>query len=461
MALARPVSKWACRVTVTEEIPRLAAQALRIASSGPKGPVVLDVPVDVLAREVPAERVSPAGQATAPYPPAPSAQALTEVVRMLNGAARPVMIVGDEASEPGLAHALLQLAEAATMPVFHQRSRSSSMPLGHPLNGNDASRLQLCLENGQDGPDVALLLGVRFGMYLGGRGIDCLPPECEIIHVSSDPGEVGLLRRPAVGMLAEIRSTVQALTMSAEPLASGGLDRSRWAEATTSEAPPTLVVAEPAARGDRNARLHPMVALREVFRCIPPGASIVIDGGEAGQWAHSSLPYRHSFGTLAASGYLGYLGASTGMAIGTAVADPDDLVVLVQGDGAAGFHLQELETMVRRRCRILVVVVNNAMWGMSLHGQEILYGPGRHVISDLPDTSYETIAAAVGMEGSRVSMLADIEPAVASALRTAGPYCLNIDVSGDLTHPGTEAMLKRDDSPNVLNVPYYDNIRLG
>jgi acetolactate synthase-1/2/3 large subunit len=131
--------------------------------------------------------------------------------------------------------------------------------------------------------------------------------------------------------------------------------------------------------------------------------------------------------------------------------------VLVIGDGGAGFHPQEFDTMVRHGLRVVTVVVNNKSWGMSLHGQEVLYGDEAGVVTLLPDTDYHRVAEGLGAFGVRVDRLEDVGPALRSAFDHDGPSCINLAVARDVAHPVTAAMLGTVGAGGTV-IPYYDNV---
>ncbi|HOL38141.1 MAG TPA: thiamine pyrophosphate-dependent enzyme, partial [Rubrivivax sp.] len=165
---------------------------------------------------------------------------------------------------------------------------------------------------------------------------------------------------------------------------------------------------------------------------------------------------------LIGAGYHGCLGVGPGMAIGAALAHPGTPVVLVTGDGAIGFHIQEFETMARLGLPIVTVVLDNAMWGMSAHGQDLIYGRDKRVISTLPGTPYDAVAAAFGCRGERVERLAELAPALRRALDAGAPTCIDVRIDPEQMHPSMPAMVGADHpADNEIMIPYYDNIRLG
>ena len=147
-----------------------------------------------------------------------------------------------------------------------------------------------------------------------------------------------------------------------------------------------------------------------------------------------------------------------GFAIGAQLARPGKRVVQIAGDGAVGFHLQDLDTMVRRRLPIVTVVLNNRVWGMSLHGQQLLYGEDYDAISRLSDeTSYARIAEGFGCHAETVKRAADVAPAMQRALDSGRPALIDVHTDPSCTHPRVNFMLKPIAEGDVV-IPYYESI---
>jgi acetolactate synthase-1/2/3 large subunit len=132
----------------------------------------------------------------------------------------------------------------------------------------------------------------------------------------------------------------------------------------------------------------------------------------------------------------------------------------MSGDGAIGFHLQELNTMVRHWLPITTVVFNNMGWGMSLHGQQALYGEETRVVVDLPDTRYDRIAEAFGLYGERVDNPEEIGAAMRRARATGGPALLDLAIAPEVVHPMMQQMLQPVPEGHT-RVPYYETIPPG
>jgi len=204
--------------------------------------------------------------------------------------------------------------------------------------------------------------------------------------------------------------------------------------------------------------IHPKHAVAAALAECGPTGAYAFDGGEAASWATDAVQVDGP-GRVLSHGYLGCLGIGPGFAIGLQTAFPDRRVVHVTGDGAMGFHIQEFDTMVRHNLPIVTVVLNNRVWGMSIHGQQIMFGPNYNVITQLGDTHYADVAAAFGCLGQRVTELAEIAPAMRRALASRRPACIEILTDPDVIHPVTLSMLgKPIEGSGEVIIPYYENL---
>jgi acetolactate synthase-1/2/3 large subunit len=453
IAALTPVTKWAHRITNTERIPDLTAMAIRHAMSGRRGPVVLELPIDVL--HMPADPrliTNPTGLSVAPRA-APTPEDADAVLRMLAAAERPCIVVGGDACQSQCGAALRAFAEATGIPVFANSKGAGLLPSDHPLSAGSPAGLALLTLTNQPRPDAMLVLGARFGMLLGGRGQMIVPPDARVAQVYSDPAEIGRIRDVDVAIAADSRATLEALLRAA-----GELDWRRdpqWiATATALQTPMAQLYPEP----ESAAGIHPFHAARAVMEVAGPGAGYVFDGGEAASWGGDAVQVDGP-GRVLGHGYLGCLGIGPGFAIGLQRAFPERRVVQVTGDGAMGFHIQEFDTMVRHGLPIVTVVFNNQVWGMSIHGQQIMFGGNYAVISRLGGTHYANIAAGFGCHAERVDHFADLKPALERAFAAGVPAMVEVMTDAAAVHPITVAMLgQAEEGSSDIVIPYYENI---
>lgn len=330
----------------------------------------------------------------------------------------------------------------------------------------------------QPQPDLVILLGARTGFILGGRGGAIVPTsKCTIAQIDIDGGEIGRSERVDLGIVSDIKLAIAALNTE---IASGdkftapeswvrtALGLKAW-RAPHNESEPKI--------DEKNGHLHPYHAVKKFYQALPKGSIISMDGGEASGWALQLLPEASASLSMVATGYLGFLGNGWGYSLGAAVADRSKVVVNLQGDGSAGFHLAELETFGKFNLRILTVIVNNAVWGMSQAGQEMIYGHvtnAKPVSALRPETRYDIIAQGFGVPsrlieatsteagakgGDSFEKSADaISKAVEELVQTGGPGLIDLRVSPTPFQDNTKAMVGATDDPDVIVVPYYDNL---
>jgi acetolactate synthase-1/2/3 large subunit len=458
VGMVRPITKWAAQATRTDQIPHLAAHALRVARAGRPGPVLLEIPIDVLFTPCEEEvRVPPVPAIAAPAPAAGQVEALLE---LLAHAARPVLVAGGGVLHSRAGVALRGLAEDLGVPVFANNKALGVLPWDHTLSGHALSNLFALGATEANAPDLAIFFGARLGMFT--RGEKILNARCKLVQVDLDAAEFNRLRTTDLGVQADCLETATALRAA---LAGRRFpDWSNWA-ARVHQASRWHEHAYAAAESRTPSAVHPYVAVREIVAALPPDAIVCADGGEASQWAELASRPRAA-GQFSGHGYLGCLGIGMPFAIGAQVAHPDRRVVCVVGDGAAGLNIQEFDTMVRHNLPIVTVVLNNKAWGMCVHGQQAMYGANRLVVTQLGDARYEQVAEGFGCHGAFVTAATDVRAAVATALATQRPACVNVIVDVDTAFGSPAAAAARQDAVQAraeetgdIAMPYYEKLK--
>ena len=430
VAIATPVTKWAHRITRPELIPRILARAIRTALAGPRGPVMVDIPWDVLADQVEepdltAEFVGTAGAA----PSAPPA-AVEEILSLLAGAQRPVVLAGSEVARGGAGAELRAFAEAVSVPIladYEGLGLLSGSPAGFGL-----VQSLFGLAAGQR-PDVVVMLGLRFGLMTGHGSGALIPHQARVVQVDSDARELGHLQPVATTVLADPAAVVRQLHETA--LARGQeyrQDHARWWQQLRAHIARRQEMV--AAQVVQDGRIHPYEAVAAIAGSVPAGTVVVADGALTYLWLSETIPAAGVSAYLC-HGYLGSMGVGMGVALGAQAAARDLPVVLVTGDGAVGYSLAEFDTMVRAQLPVVVVVLNNRAWGATLHAQEFMLGKDRIVSNRLENGSYSEVARALGADGATITDLAELAPALAKAIRSQRPTCLDVQVSLDPIPP--------------------------
>ena len=417
VSIARPITKWAHQITTVQQIPRLVAQAVRIATSGPTGPVLLDLPSDVLGAQI-EEIAIPEPIALSPI--APGNEAVTRALQLLREARRPVIMAGVGAWQSACERELREFAESAGIPVFSDFQAHGLLPSDHPLYGGTFHKMADL--TGAERPDVVLALGVRFGLFTLGSSDRLVPSAAQIIHVEIDPKEIGRLRDVALGVVADSREMLRALLASQQqwPDHSDWNNRIRTLKRTRLETQ-TRETARSA------PPIHPYQAVAALVDSIASNTTVVADGAETYHWLNEVIRQTQP-GSYITHGFLGAVGFGMGLALGAQSADPQRRVLCLVGDGAFGFTMAELDTMARHRLPIVVMIMNNRSWAASQHFQEIVSGAERVTGTRLSDARYHDVAASLGCHAQHVARIEDLRPALKAAFDSGKPACLNVEV---------------------------------
>jgi len=451
VAMARPVTKWAYRVTDVDRLAEFARRAAEIALNGPPGPVFLEIPIDVI--------FMPTSETAPPPPPraaAPSASesTLDRLIDVLQKSKRPVIIAGGGVVLSNSADRLRTFAELTGIPVVGSSKALGVLPEDHPYYGGPAAALALAAGQGETA-DTVVLMGARMGMFLGGAMGAIIPKEAFVVQIEVDPQEIGRVRVSDMPIIADCASMLEALITRAAK--ETWTHREDWARRRRAqrEAPHAAYVHTPPQ--SRPGVIHPYHAVKAVFDVLPANVSLVADGGETGNWVGDQARSSGA-GQFLRCGYLGCLGVSPGFAIGAARAHPDRPVVCFTGDGGAGFNIQEFDTMARHSLPILTIILNNSEWGMSRNAQALLYGGNRETIVSLADVEYDAVARGFGVQGRRIDAYEDLGPAVLEALNSGLPACLNVITDARIAHPRTRMMVGDVSGADGIPIPYYANI---
>lgn len=459
VAIMRPITKWAHRVTHAQRLPDLVAQALRIATSGRQGPVFLEIPADVMFRQIEESDAFFPRRIFPDTRPAPSPAAVQQAIDWLAEAQRPVIMLGGGAWFSGVGAELVRFVEDTGIPVVANTKARGILPEDHPLSGRSVSTLGALGQMSGQRPDVMLILGARLGLFTAGRSGLVVPDDARVIQVDIEAEEIGRNRDIELGIVADVRETVRAL--HAEARRRKWAERSAWQEAvrqtrTYAEA----LFAEALER--TTAPIHPFRLAHTLSRVVARDAIMVVDGGETSAWMDSAALI-HSGGGCLGHGYLGCLGVGMPFAIGAKTAYPNRQVVCLIGDGSVGFNFAEFDTMVRHRLNIVTVVNNDQQWGMSAHGQELVYGKDRTVITALGPTRYDLAAAGFGCHAELVERPEDLVPALQRALASDRPACVNVMTDPDAIPPITQMMAASATGPEdhtVVRMAYFGERKL-
>jgi len=398
--------------------------------------VFLELPIDVLFRRAEESEVPFPENYRPKMPPGPSREGLRQALAWLQEAKRPAILAGGGVWFSQTAE-LTQLAELAHLPVMTNAKARGTVSEEHPLNfgGFGAIHPAAHRKSGGGTADLVILLGTRIGMFTGGRN-SVIPSDARVIQVDIEPEEIGRNRDIQLGVVSDCREFVR---QAIDALEGEKIDpHQEWIERLTAIREAGRHRYDDAIANHKGP-IHPARLAHDVAKALDKDAIVVADGGETAAWMGNAWTACHP-GHFLTHGYLGCLGVGLPFALAAKAAHPDQQVFCIIGDGSSGLNFSEFHTGAKNNLPITVVINNDKQWGMSKHGQEIMWGKGRHVATELGMVHYEKAAQGLGANGELVERAEDIAPAMKRALGSSRITCLNIVTDSDVVEPGTLAM---------------------
>jgi acetolactate synthase-1/2/3 large subunit len=434
LSLMKPITKWARTVVEPHRIAEFTAMAFRQATTGRPGPVFLEIPMDVLFAKVDEGAVTFPEAYRPQEAPAPSAQAVEQTLALLAEAKRPLAVAGRGVWFARAMDELRDFAERTRTPVIANGMARGAVPEeGHPLGAGSLGTLANLGPQQSDLPDLILLLGARIGMFMGGG--DWIPPGAKVIQVDIEGEEIGRNRDIQLGIVADCREALRAMTRAAERRRFP--ERKEWLKVLENAKRARKLLYSEALQSDE-VPMHPIRLAHEVDAFLGEDDILVADGGETLAWVQMASTLAKP-GHFISYGYLGCLGTGIPFGLAAQIANPNKRVLVITGDGSVGLNFAEFDTAVRHKLPIVVVVNNDQAWGMVKHEQELRWGEDRAVATDLGLVHYERAAEGFGVYGELVERPGDVASALERAFASDRPACINVMVDPRPPSPMTMA----------------------
>ncbi len=414
VAITSPLTKLSLRPLSAQELHPALHRLVAEARAPRRGPVHLALPFDLLTAEtgladLPEVDMQPAATQ-------PDARSLERLAALLNAAQRPLVLAGPTSARPHMRATREKLEAALGVRVI---------PMESPRGLKDPSLGSLSTLIPQ--ADLIVLAGKCLDFTLGFGGAGALGKHARVAVIDPDPGMLErasrlLGERLVLSLQADPCAALSAMQTPAPPAG-----RAAW-RAQVDEALRNRTTLGAPAPG--NGALGPR-ALCETVQAFLASAHepvLVCDGGEFGQWAQAfcQAPAR------IINGMSGAIGAGVCYAIAAKIARPDATVLVLMGDGAAGFHLMELDTAVREQAAIIAVIGNDLRWNAEHLIQMRTYGPQRLIGCELsPTARYHEVAAALGGAGYAAHDADSLGVALGAAMNRGLPACINVSLAGE------------------------------
>jgi len=425
--ITRSATKHNYLVKSLADLPRIVHEAFYVASTGRPGPVLVDIAKDVFMGQGHYEPVNSIHL--------PGYKVFTEghtgqikrAAQLIQESLRPLVYSGGGMIAAGATPEFREFVDLTDVPVVQTLLGLGALASDSPnfismpgMHGSYASNMALT------GCDLLIALGVRFDDRVTGR-LAAFAPHAKVIHVDIDPAEIGKNRAPDVPIVGDVKRVLAKLNkLLAEPRAVdenlSAARRAWWHQirAWKDEHPLVAEVSD--------TEIKPQHLMREIDRISGGQAIVSTDVGQHQMWAAQLIRFNEPRLWLT-SGGLGSMGFGLPAAIGAQFARPDKLVFAIAGDGGFQMSIPELSTIMVNHLPIKIVIMNNGHLGMVRQWQTLFFNDrlSSVALDCFPDA--EKLAAAYGFQGSTVAKPSELAGALERAVKTPGPYLLNVAVT--------------------------------
>ena len=425
LKLVQGIAKYAAVPTRAGQLPFYVKRAYLEMLHGRPGVAHLSVPVDLFTET--SDTHYPVPEPVQPLRNGPCDSDLDRAIDLLAAAERPVIIAGSGAYWSRAEDELKRFVEASGVPLFTTNLARGMVPDTHPLCfGYADATINRGAENACQQADLIMIVGKRadYGLRMGGPQL--FPSHAKTIQIDVSGTELGLNRTLDVGILADAKTTLAALNAALAGRAAP--DRHAWIGEVQRgcDEYATEIAAMVAEERSPMHSVHVYDALRRV---LPSDATICWDGGDFVHWGRFMLQARH-VGRWMRLGSLAGLGVGLPIGLSAQILRPDSKSVVITGDGSLGFYIGELDTAVRFGLPLVIVVGNDAGWGVERELQQGFYPGEQTVACELQSTRYDLVMKGFGGDGAHVTSPDQLPDAFDRAFRSERPFLVNVEIAG-------------------------------
>ncbi len=421
LPLVAPVTKYAATLKDPATIGADVGAAFAAATHAHRGPAFVDIPMDRFYTPAQAPAVTPIPA----DPRLPDPESLQRVANLIAAAERPVLVLGSDVWMDGAAEAAREAAETMGLPVIANGMGRGILPRGHSQLVSRARGTAF----GQT--DLVVVVGTPLDFRLGYGSFG--DPAVPVVHLADSADQLSLHARPAATAYGNLTAVLTGIADAWTLLAAG--DRYRDWVTLLSDRATAAIAADSAMLTSAAEAIHPGRIYGELQARLTDDTVVIGDGGDfvsfAGRFIEPAQP-----GRWLDPGPYGCLGTGLGYALAGGIAHPSSPTVLLLGDGAAGFSLMDVDTLVRHDIPTVMVMGNNGVWGLEKGPMQLLHN--YDVAADLQaGLRYDAIVSTLGGAGEVVTRPEDIGPAMDRALAAGVPYLVNIITDPAAAYPRT------------------------
>ncbi|MCM3493055.1 MULTISPECIES: biosynthetic-type acetolactate synthase large subunit [Paenibacillus] len=424
--ITMPITKHSYLVRNVEDLPRIIHEAFHIASTGRKGPVLIDIPKDVSAATTlfkPEDNVHLRG-----YNPrtVPNRLQLDKLARAIEDAERPMILAGGGVIYSGAHEGLLEFVNKTGIPITTTLLGLGGFPTGHELwTGMPGMHGTYTSNQAIQQSDLLISIGARFDDRVTGK-LNGFAPNAKIAHIDIDPAEIGKNVPTDIPIVGDVKTVLEMLN----PLVGYAGKADAWRDQIgkwKAEYPYRYV--------DSDTVLKPQWVIEMLNETTKGEAIVTTDVGQHQMWAAQYYKFNQPRSWIT-SGGLGTMGFGFPSAIGAQMAHPDRLVISINGDGGMQMCSQELAICAINNIPVKIVVINNQVLGMVRQWQELIYDNRYSHIDLAGSPDFVKLAEAYGVKGLRATTKDEAHRAWAEAMETPGPVLVEFVVEkGENVYP--------------------------
>ncbi|UUZ86523.1 biosynthetic-type acetolactate synthase large subunit [Paenibacillus sp. P26] len=416
--ITMPITKHSYLVRDVKDLPRIVKEAFHIASTGRKGPVLIDIPKDVSNTKAPfyyPEKVEIRG-----YNPTvqPNKLQVDRLIEAIAESEKPVILAGGGVVYADASKELLEFVEKTRIPVTTTLLGLGGFPSAHELwMGMPGMHGTYTANHALQNCDLLISIGARFDDRVTGRVKDFAKNAKKIVHIDVDPAEIGKIVETAIPVVGDVKAVLQLANLKAKQAKSDAwID---WVKENVRKFPLSYT--------DSDTELKPQYVIEMIHETTKGEAIVSTDVGQHQMWVAQYYKFNHPRSWIT-SGGLGTMGFGFPSAIGAQVAHPDRLVVSINGDGGMQMCSQELAICAINNIPVKIVVINNQVLGMVRQWQELIYDNRYSHIDLAGGPDFVKLAEAYGVKGLRASKKEDARRVWQEALDTPGPVLVEFVV---------------------------------
>lgn len=423
-----PIVKHSYLVRDVRDLAAIIDEAFEIAAEGKPGPVVIDVPKDITAHLCDAPRRRFAPLSTPKQTSYTDERTLDVITDRLINAERPVFYVGGGIVTSDAADALMRVAELLEAPVTPTLMGLGGFPTAHRLSlGMLGMHGTYTANMAISECDLLVAVGVRFDDRVTGK-LATFAPQAEIIHIDIDPSNIGKVKQPHISLVSDAKPALEKLTARLEAaddvrIVDGKTKREAWWTKLNDWKASVPLVCETS-----ETEIKPQQVIEELHRATNGDAIIVTDVGQHQMWAAQFYPFKRTRQWLT-SGGLGTMGFGLPAAMGAQLANPDQTVVAVVGDGGFQMTNQEIITAIQYRIPLKVLIMNNGYLGMVRQWQEMFYDRAYSEVDLSISPDFVKLAEAYGAQGLRATTPDELTEVLKKGLEYEGVTIWDIVVT--------------------------------